>query len=189
VASIRYDHAVATVTMADGTPAGRIMTPGFTLGLRVDNGKYEAWTARHTVAAPGDYMLAGDLSWDEAVSLVVTRHEDAVALAAEQATRSPFSRGDLRLGQWSFWAPGYGDEDLLPAARLVGKVVNIGTKDGIVYDAVTVTAFDDRKGILTVEGGQRGSAIRGGAEPLAGPEEVTIWDTARGYIHLEAPRA
>lgn len=81
--------------------------------------------------------------------------------------------------------------DAAPVADLAGKTVNIADKDGGVWDAVTVTAFDEATGHLTLEGGCHGSAFRPEeARSLDRPERLWVHDVARGYIHGdgEAPR-
>ncbi len=96
--------------------------------------------------------------------------------------RTLFTQGDHR-GQrgWGFLT---GDGHL-PAAGLIGQIVNIGTKDGLVYDTCTVTAFDSRQGVLTVTGGRTGSPWAGGEPtPLGGEDQVQLWDIACGYIHV-----
>jgi hypothetical protein len=75
----------------------------------------------------------------------------------------------------------------LPAGGLVGKTVNIGSKDGPVYEACTVTAFDPATGILTLAGGRAGNPWT----PDVPPEPVTtaqisLYDIARGYLHPAA---
>jgi hypothetical protein len=70
-------------------------------------------------------------------------------------------------------------------SSLVGKTVNIGDKDGYVWDSVTVTRFDERRGFLTLEGGRHGSAFHPEDEawPLEGLHSLSVHDIARGYIH------
>jgi hypothetical protein len=84
------------------------------------------------------------------------------------------------------------DHNAAPVSSLVGKTVNIGDKDGGVWDAVTVTAFDETRGFLTLEGGRYGSAFRSAEEarPLEGLHSLSAYDVARGYIHgdEEAPQ-
>lgn len=77
-----------------------------------------------------------------------------------------------------------GVHEAAPVASLVGRTVNIGDKNGGVWDAVTVTAFDERTGHLTLEGGRCG--VPGHLEdawPLDKPMRLWVHDVARGYIH------
>jgi hypothetical protein len=89
-------------------------------------------------------------------------------------------------GAWGFYTndlPG----GYLAASDLPGKTVNIGTKDGEVFDTTTVTGFNDRTGVLTLTGGQTGAAYRDGPPvPLV---IATVWinDIARGYVHAPIP--
>ena len=50
-----------------------------------------------------------------------------------------------------------------PATELVGQVVNIGTKDGIVFDATIVAGFNERTRMFMFDGGRVGSACSGNA--------------------------
>lgn len=83
---------------------------------------------------------------------------------------------------WGFHAS---DGTYLRADSLVGQVVNIGTKDGLVYEAVRVTGFrEERLGsVLTVAGGLRGSAYGGGEPRPVASDDIDLWDIARGYVH------
>jgi hypothetical protein len=92
-----------------------------------------------------------------------------------------------RLGCWvtELRAPS-GGWDIVPVSSLVGKVLNVGDKDGGVYEGVTLTAFDERAGYLTLEGGVTGSAYRlEEPVPLDRPEQLWAHDVARGYVHRE----
>lgn len=95
----------------------------------------------------------------------------------------PFNHPDwsrIRPG-WIYWTAG-GPQ---PMTELVGKTVNVGTKDGLVYDAATVAAFTD-DGFLTLEGGRKGFPWRGSEiTGMTGLESVHCHDIARGYIHPE----
>lgn len=96
-------------------------------------------------------------------------------------TRPEWSRD--RRG-WYMETPLAGEWDSVLVSSLVGKTVNIGDKDGGVYEGVTVTAFDERTGHLTLEGGVMGSAYRPEeARPLERPERLWAYDVARGYVH------
>jgi hypothetical protein len=91
-----------------------------------------------------------------------------------------FYQGDHRRGRWYFHSRG---NNPIYVETLVGKTVNIGTKDGMVFDSARVTAFDDRQGILTITGGLNQSYS---GEPVpTGTERVWVHDIARGYIHGE----
>jgi hypothetical protein len=71
-----------------------------------------------------------------------------------------------------------------PVTSLVGEVVNIGTKDGLVYESATVLEVTD-DGSLTLTGGQYGSPYWEGREPVPLDREQPVWlyDVARGYVH------
>jgi hypothetical protein len=71
------------------------------------------------------------------------------------------------------------------ATHLVGKTVNIGDKDGGVYEGVTVSSFDESRGVLYLEGGMCGSAFGSEDElrPLDGLVPLHVHDVARGYVH------
>jgi hypothetical protein len=86
--------------------------------------------------------------------------------------------------EWGYYVA-RADSDFLRIRDLTGKVVNVGTKDGLVYEAVTVVSFAD--GVLTIDGGRKGfpwSPERGVTE-MTGPEAVHCHDIARGYVHPE----
>ena len=85
-------------------------------------------------------------------------------------------------GDWHYICEGAD----LPLSDLVGKVVNIGDKDGGVWDTVTVTACDARTGKLTLQGGGYGARFRDTeAKPFEGTVDLYAHDIARGYIHPE----
>jgi len=100
---------------------------------------------------------------------------------------TPFDHPDWnrRLGLWGF----YGGGDFFPMNDLEGHVVNVGTKDGLVYDGATAVRFT-ADGALVLEGGRKGfpwSPERGVTE-MTGPESVHCHDIARGYVHPDGPR-
>jgi hypothetical protein len=75
-------------------------------------------------------------------------------------------------------------DDWLPAASLIGKTVNLGTKDGMVYDSVTVGGYTP-DGMLTVRDGLVGwphDPEREHRPPRPG-ECLPVTEIARGYIH------
>ena len=96
--------------------------------------------------------------------------------------RTCFSYVDYCSGEWRLITR---EGVKYPLAALVGLVVNIGTKDGLVYEGTRVTALDERAGRLTVEGGPCGRPFfePGEADPVDEPEEVPAWDIARGFVH------
>ncbi|MCW2929885.1 MAG: hypothetical protein JWM19_847 [Actinomycetia bacterium] len=188
VARLRYSGKAIVVVRSvrprgPGKPgagrAGRIFPAGYLSGSLNDGGLYDAWTARHPDAhTPSDRVVARGLSLEEAISALL----DAPPQTALDAMRRPdgqvpFYQGDLRRAGWSFESGG----QLLAAADIVGQVVNIGTKDGLVYDSARVTALDERRGVLTVEGGQH-AGLAGDPRPT-GTAEVMVYDIARGYVH------
>jgi hypothetical protein len=96
-----------------------------------------------------------------------------------QVTR--FYQGDFRRGKWTL----HTRDAVLLASALVGCTVNIGTKDGVVFDSALVTSFNERNGILTVEGGLQQAYSDPQPRPT-GTAEVSVHDVARGYIHAPA---
>jgi hypothetical protein len=91
-----------------------------------------------------------------------------------------------RLGGWVTGLRTSGGWAVVPASSLVGRVLNIGDKDGGVYEGVTLTAFDEQTGYLILEGGISGSVFRPEeARPLERPERLWAHDIARGYVHRE----
>lgn len=184
VARIRYSGRMATVIRPDGRRAGRVMPAGYLRGHVSEDGLYDAWTARHSmVHTPSDRVLQENLTWADAVRRVLSGDEPEREAAVSEPGKIPFSDVDWRKGEWAC----YVDGRPVPLRDLVGKVVNIGTKDGLVYDSVQVTALAERTGYLTVEGGRKGGAYGGEVTGLAAPEDIIAWDIARGYIHPGAP--
>jgi len=89
-----------------------------------------------------------------------------------------------RTGGWVTELRTSGRWAVVPVSALVGKTVNIGDKDGGVYEGVTLTAFDEQTGYLTLEGGISGSCFRPEeAKPLQRPERLLAHDVARGFVH------
>lgn len=83
-------------------------------------------------------------------------------------------------GQW--WMTTSAGDALL--SSLVGRVVNIGDKDGGVYEEVTVTGLDERTGDLAVTGGGFGQRFRDSeASPFEGTRTIAPHDIARGFTH------
>ena len=88
-------------------------------------------------------------------------------------------------GTWRIWTT----EASYPLASLADRVVNIGDKDGCVYEAVTVTACDERTGELAVTGGSFGRRFRDTeAAPFEGTRTIAARDIARGYVHPGQPQ-
>jgi hypothetical protein len=78
----------------------------------------------------------------------------------------------------------YTRDDVVPLAALVGRVVNLGSKNGLVYEGVTVAEFDQNRGELVLEGGASGVLYRDTeAIPLDRQARIYAHDVARGYIH------
>lgn len=85
------------------------------------------------------------------------------------------------LGEWVAYSSDV-EGGRIPFASLVGKKVNIGDKDGGVYEGVTVTKAEG--GELTVEGGAYGVRFQDEeARPFDGTRTILAYDIARGYIH------
>jgi hypothetical protein len=79
-----------------------------------------------------------------------------------------------------------GDPGWLPATALYGRIVNLGTKDGLVYDAVVVTGvLPDGALALRPDTGRVGWPWQPEREPEAvGPgERLPVTEVARGFIH------
>jgi hypothetical protein len=104
--------------------------------------------------------------------------------ARKGVTGQPFSHVTMMLGGTWMYASAGSDH---PLAGLVGKVVNIGDKDGGVYEGVTVAAVDERTGYLTVRGGSFGILFRDSeAAPFEGDRLIAPYDIARGIIRPAA---
>lgn len=106
---------------------------------------------------------------------------------SENGARTDFShlRRSQKLGCWVAEIRVLGDFSMMRVADLVGKTVNIGDKDGGVWEGVTVTAFSEGTGFLTLEGGQFGSVMSPDDEArlLEHATSLSAYDIARGYIH------
>jgi hypothetical protein len=77
--------------------------------------------------------------------------------------------------------------EVMRVSELVGSVLDVGDKDGGVYEGVTLSAFDEASGYLTLEGGVSGSRFRPeDARPLERPLRLWAHDVARGALHEEA---
>lgn len=91
-----------------------------------------------------------------------------------------------RTGTWITELRTGSETAMAPVSSLVGKTVNIGDKDGGVHEGAVITAFDERTGYLTLEGGVHGQSFRpDDARPLTGPARLWAHDVARGYVHQE----
>jgi hypothetical protein len=90
-----------------------------------------------------------------------------------------------RHGGWVTERRTNGQWGVVLVSSLVGSTVNLGTKDGLVYDSARVTAFDEREGSLTLEGGSTGNPWREDDLPvqMTEPDYVWVHDVARGYVH------
>src|SRR3984957_11285742 len=97
----------------------------------------------------------------------------------------PFDHPDWgRDGTWIYWS-GDGPH---PMTELAGKTVNVGTKDGLVYDGAVVAGFTP-DGYLILRGGRKGLPWRGTEiTEMDGSESVHCHDIARGYVHADGPR-
>lgn len=91
-----------------------------------------------------------------------------------------FYQGEQRRGRWSFYSRG--NAELIYAGDLVGRIVNMSTRNGMVYDSARVVAFDGSRGILHVDGGVRQSVSDVQPVPTRAAE-VCVEDIARGFIH------
>jgi hypothetical protein len=89
-----------------------------------------------------------------------------------------FSQGDFRKGEWSFYA----GDSIIAAKSLVGRVVSIGTKDGLVFERSTVTAVD--RGIMLLTGGESAAYGDHKLKPVT-KVAVYIHDIARGFTCKE----
>jgi hypothetical protein len=93
----------------------------------------------------------------------------------------------VRHGGWVTWTW----DRAIFLEDLVGRVVSIGAKNGMAYEAATVTGIDKRSGFLTTDGGGRGRPVMepGEAGPLDRPEVIGPYDIARGYVSPQARSA
>ena len=96
--------------------------------------------------------------------------------------RLPFGAGayqrDLGFGFWT-------QDGFFAAADMIGPLVNIGSKDGVVFERTRITGVDAR-GYLTLEGGRMGWPWQEREpEELHEPEQLWIYDIARGFIWRE----
>ena len=75
----------------------------------------------------------------------------------------------------------------LPARALTGLRVNLGTKDGLVYEETTITGYLD--GTLTVTGGLKGWLYQDRkTEPVGVRDEtVPVTEIARGFTWAQPP--
>lgn len=90
---------------------------------------------------------------------------------------------------WIAWTTDL-PEGFIYLATLVLRKVNIGDKDGGIWEGVTVTALDERTGVLTVEGGTYGVALRDTeGRPVEGQVRIASHDIARGFVHPEEQEA
>jgi|SRR5580693_3165051 hypothetical protein len=88
-----------------------------------------------------------------------------------------FSQGYLNTLTFEY---GFGTRyGFLPAADLVGCVVNLGDKGGVVYEAVTVTAAED--GALVLEGGRMGWLYQDRPPEPVAHETLPFTEVARGF--------
>jgi hypothetical protein len=98
----------------------------------------------------------------------------------EGATPIDHPTWNRRLQDWGYLV----GEIFHPMSDLIGTVVNIGTKDGVVYDTALVVAFRDA-GMLVLDGGRKRFPLspERGVASMEGPEDVHCNDIARGYVH------
>lgn len=110
------------------------------------------------------------------------QEQEAVAVSFRRTFSHPAYIG--RRGGWFMDQRTGPDEwETVPVSSLVGQVVNIGDKDGGVYEGVTVTAFDEARGYLTLEGGVHGSCLLPDeARPLEHLLSLHVHDVARGFL-------
>ena len=83
--------------------------------------------------------------------------------------------------QWGF----FGRDRFIPVDDLMDRVVNIGTKDGLVFEHATVAGFTASRGILTLTGGICGSVYGDKQGEPNDAANVLMHDIARGYLHPE----
>jgi hypothetical protein len=87
-------------------------------------------------------------------------------------------------GEYGFWCAG--DPGWLPATDLFRKTVNLGTKDGLVYDSVIIGGvFPDGTLAFRPGVGRVGWPHQPGREPrtVEPGECVPVTEIARGYVH------
>ena len=96
---------------------------------------------------------------------------------------TPFDHPDW-IPRRSAWGC-HGRDGIILMDDLVGKTVNVGTKDGLVYDGAVVAGFTP-DGSLILRDGRKGLPWRGTEiTEMDGSESVHCHDIARGYIHPE----
>lgn len=86
--------------------------------------------------------------------------------------------------EWGCWATADGQADeFMTVGQLRGKVVNLGSKDGLVIERGLVVSTSNREGTITVLGGSHGRAYRD-EDPRTTVEPITLncHDIARGCI-------
>lgn len=108
--------------------------------------------------------------------------QEAVAVSRDQDifTRIRWGRAE---GHWVTDVRVSGDWSTELACYLVGRKVNLGDKDGGVYEGVTVIALESSTGTLVLGGGLMGQAY-GNAEPVPVPDQarLSVHDVARGVF-------
>lgn len=81
-----------------------------------------------------------------------------------------------------------GDPGWIPVRDLIGRPVNLGTKDGLVYESVVVTGSTvDGRLILQPGTGRMGWPWQPerDPEPVGAGETVPVTEIARGYIRRQ----
>lgn len=161
--------------LADGVKAGCERETATFEGDRVARVAIEAWLKF------GGRMSCGPAAWAEITSVL---SELACIAGNEKVSLVSFGWGH-KLHAWVAWTR----FDVVPLSALTGRTVNLGGKNGGIYEGVTVTAVDNRTGKITVEGGSSVSCWPRDDElkPLAGPASIYVNDIARGYVHPRTP--
>jgi hypothetical protein len=191
VARLLWSGRMLKVENLRGRGLGRLLPAGYTQGRPDDgSGLYDLWTAKHPhVHVPSDRILAGSRTMEDCIALAVEG-----ALASTRLQEDIMSNKDLfdhiwhsdRHGGWVTELRTSGEWAVVPVSSLVGEVLNVGDKNGGVYEGVTLTAFDEHTGYLTLEGGITGSAYRPEeSRPLERPERLWAHDVARGYVRRQ----
>jgi hypothetical protein len=129
----------------------------------------------------------GDLSASPEMREALSRHVPGTRPGSKDDGRTHFDHVEFSSVRRGYigWTP---DGRVVPMADLEGKTVNIGDKNGGVYEGVTVTGFDGRA--LTVQGGGYGTIFGSReAEPFPGTRRIYAHDIARGYIHAAQAQA
>ena len=171
-----FCHERGLALQEDGHFLGGGLRAGCERGLATFSGPEAAAAAAAFWICFGGRMSA-DRSLDEEIDGIL-RARPCMA-STEKIALMSFGLG-TKLQDWVAWTAG----DVVPLRALAGLTVSLGTKDGVVYEDVTVSSFDRRTGELTLTGGVFSHLYRDSAPvPLVTGAILHAHDIARGFIH------